>query len=280
MMVLENMSLHHNIKSHCANLLWSLFISIYSLIILPKVESVWQIVLYTVFGYTLTELGVWLPCLYFEYYEQELEYCKIRKNINDVLQKRNDSMIKRQIELRLENWKKEWVIYLTTFLLSDMDFNSTCPGVLSFIFQFCGLVVLLDLWIFLVHGWLHTHTGSILGSWSGYKVHKEHHQVVLVSCWLVDHEDPLESLGIGIGKHGLLAFFSPHPYVAFAYLLFTKFWNCICHCGYNIPLFQFIDRYLPFISTPNQHEKHHYNHDDTNLCVFVTFFDYLAGTLS
>ncbi len=77
--------------------------------------------------------------------------------------------------------------------------------------------------------------------------------------------------------HGV---FEPEVIVFFVleYLFVTNLWNVMAHCGYNLPLFQFVEVYLPFMGTPNRHEQHHY-HGDANLAIFTTIFDFFGGSL-
>uniref|UniRef100_A0A7S2YG93 Fatty acid hydroxylase domain-containing protein n=1 Tax=Entomoneis paludosa TaxID=265537 RepID=A0A7S2YG93_9STRA len=186
----------------------------------------------------------------------------------------SQALIERSIWERIRKYRTEWITYTVTWTLSNMTFEdgdqSKYPGVAKSILQVAALCVFLDAYVYLVHYWMHTRQGHFC--------HKKHHSFRYVNCWFVDHETQLESFLIAVGKHGALAYFSPHPQTAFEYLFATKLWNVVAHCGYNLPIFQWVDRYLPFMGTPNRHEQHHY-HGDANLSIFTTIFDYLGGSL-
>jgi len=221
---------------------------------------------YTLVGFIITELSVIVPALFFDFMRPYLKQYKIRKAFP------TKEMISTAKYDRLRKYKTDWLIYLATWCCSNMEFTVAPPSWTVSILHAVILSWLLDFYIYLTHWWMHIERR--------FHIHKKHHTVQIVDCWLVDHEEGVESALIGFGKHMILALFCAYPRVAFVYLFYTKFWNCICHCGYNLPIFQFIENYLPFIATPNQHELHHYYHKNMNLSVFLSVPDWLMGTLA
>lgn len=221
---------------------------------------------YVVNGFVITEWTVVGTALFFDANSDRWRAYKIRKESPDV-----SKLIERSCWDRIFKYKTEWMGYYLFWLLSKMTFEDTYPGVFWSVAQVYALCVVYDAYAYLAHKWMHTARKGLV-------VHKKHHSFRYVTCWFVDHESYPESLLMGVGKHGILALVSPHPRTAFEYLFVIKFWNVIAHCGYNLPIFAFIDRYLPFSGTPNRHEQHHY-HGEANLAIVTTVFDYLGGTL-
>lgn len=166
-----------------------------------------------------------------------------------------------------------WSIHILTWCFSTMSFDAEMPSLWECAKENFTMIIILDFYIYFFHGWLHWK--HPLG---GKEVHDVHHAYRYVGCWYVDHEAPFESLCIALAKYGILAYFSPHPYSAFVYLWIVKFWNVVHHCGHNLPIFDFIDKYLPFIYTPNLHEIHHFHHLSGNYAVFFTVFDFMFNT--
>lgn len=219
---------------------------------------------YTLCGFLITECTVVGTAVFFDVAAGHLAPYKIHKE-----HQRSEKLKQRAIRERLAKYKTDWIVYLFTWLLSSMTFESELPSLLVNMAQLTAMCVLLDCHIYAAHWWMHTKEGR--------SVHHKHHSFRYVDCWFVDHESALESALIAVGKHGLLVVFSPHPYVAFVYLWLTKFWNTVAHCGYNLPLFQFVDKFLPFIGSPNAHELHHFQ-GECNLAIFTTILDQLFGT--
>ena len=223
---------------------------------------------YVVNGFLVTECTVVGVSLSFDYFAKlkSFQKYKIRKD-----HKTSDELIETSIWERISSYKTEWIVYTLTWYFSNMSFESSeYPGIGSSLFQVMMLCIFLDGYVYLVHLWMHTR--------DGYYTHKKHHSFRFVNCWFVDHESEYESKLIAFGKHGALAYWSPHPQTALEYLFVTKLWNVMAHCGYNLPLFEFVEAYLPFMGTPNRHEQHHY-HGDANLAIFTTIFDCLGGSL-
>lgn len=221
---------------------------------------------YTLVAFLITELSVILPALFFDFMGPFLKQYKTRKALP------NEEMISTAKYERLSKYKTDWLVYLITWYLSNMDFSLTPPSWTISIIYALVLSWALDFWIYLIHWWMHVDRRFF--------IHKKHHTAQIVDCWLVDHEEGWESLLLGFGKHMILVVFCAHPRVAFTYLFYTKFWNVIGHCGYNLPIFQFMETYLPFLATPNQHELHHYYHKDLNFSVFLSIPDWIMGTLA
>lgn len=221
---------------------------------------------YTCAAFFITESSVIGPALFFDYMGPSLQQYKIRKT------PANEEMISAAKYERFSKYKTDWVIYLIIWCCSNMEFALTPPSWILSILYAVVLAWILDFYIYMIHWWMHIDRRFL--------IHKKHHAAQLVDCWLVDHEEGWESLLIGIGKHSILVLFCVHPRVAFIYLFYTKFWNVIAHCGYNLPIFQFMEKYLPFLATPNQHELHHFYHKDMNFSVFLTLPDWLMGTLA
>lgn len=232
-----------------------------------------EAVTYTFAGFLITEAAVWIPVWTFDAMADRWKQYLIRQPTAYERAVMAKVRVK-ETERRFSKYKTEWLIYLFTWTLSSMDFQDDPPTHITAIGQIAGLIFLLDVWIWFAHWWLHSRNKT----WGGHEVHLQHHSYRFVGCWYVDHESGLESVTIGVVKHGLLAYFSPHPYIAFIYLFYAKLWNVLAHCGHRLPVFDFIDKYLPFIGTPNQHELHHFHHLDGNYAVFTTVLDRLAGT--
>mmetsp|Transcript_30538 Transcript_30538/g.46855 ORF Transcript_30538/g.46855 Transcript_30538/m.46855 type:complete len:314 (+) Transcript_30538:50-991(+) len=221
---------------------------------------------YVLNGFLVTEITVVGTAMFFDQFETILYPYKIRKN-----HVASESLIEQSIWERIYKYRTEWITYTLTWVLSDMSFEKqTYAGIWLSMFQVIILCILLDGYVYFVHWWMHTRQGHFC--------HKKHHSFRYVNCWFVDHETKLESFLIAVGKHGALVYFSPHPDTALQYLFVTKLWNVTAHCGYNLPIFVFVDRYIPFLGTPNRHEQHHY-HGDGNLSIFTTVFDYICGSL-
>lgn len=218
-------------------------------------------------GFLITECTVVGAALFFDTFASPFYQYKIRKD-----HVASDELVVRSIWERIYKYRTEWITYAATWLLSCMSFeHQTYPGIATSALQVASLCVLLDFYVYLAHMWMHS-------SRQGHLCHKKHHSFRYVNCWFVDHESQLESFIIAVGKHGALAVFSPHPQTALEYLFVAKLWNVVAHCGYNLPLFHFVDKYMPFMGTPNRHEQHHY-HGEANLSIFTTIFDYFGQTL-
>jgi len=253
-----------------------------TLLHIPTIGAIKEAASFVFISWFLTEVNFWGLGFFFEYFAEHpwLKPYKIR-NI-EALPDGTKLKVKKEMarlkqhawDQRWEKYKSDWIIFLGSYALSSMRFSAEMPTLFWCFAEALFLILMFDAWIFIVHYYLHHAIG--------YRHHKEHHSFRYITCWFVDLESPRESMLIGGGKYAILSIWSPHPYVAFIYLFCVKFWNVLSHCGYNLPLFQFIDTYLPFIASPNLHEIHHFKHDTryANMCVFTTIFDYMAGTLN
>lgn len=246
-----------------------------SLLYLLFSEVSFQDALFFVFcAFVITEAAVWIPTLIFDAMAEPWKKYRIRQPTvyeQAVL----DKVRTEQESKRIKGYfgPVNWSIYIMTWCCSTMSFNADVPSLWECAKENFTMIVILDFYIYCFHAWLHWR--HPLG---GKEVHDVHHASRYVGCWYVDHEAPLESLCIALGKYGILAYFSPHPYSAFVYLWIVKFWNVVHHCGHNLPIFDLIDTYLPFIDTPNLHEIHHFHHLSGNYAVFFTVFDFMFNT--
>jgi len=235
-------------------------------------QWMWDSVCFTLMAFIITEGSVWGTALLFDYFA-ESSYLKpyVIRDINKIKpgQEHPDKQIKRAMKIRYEKYKSDWIIYLMAWCLSSIRYDT--PSISDLIIDTFVLILTLDVYIFIAHWWLHSKWGK--------DDHSLHHTARYVSCWLVDHESSTESAILGIGKYAILVFYSPSAYSSYIYLFIAKFWNVLAHCGYNLPIFQWIDTYLPIIATPNLHEIHHHHHGMANLAVFTTILDYLFGTI-
>lgn len=223
---------------------------------------------YVVNGFLVTECTVVGCSLLFDYLAtvESFQKYKIRKD-----HKSSNKLIERSIWERLASYRTEWMLYTLTWALSTMTFvDNPYPGIARSTLEVMALCFFVDGYIFFAHLWMHSR--------QGYFVHKKHHSFQFVNCWFVDHESGMEAVLIAMGKHGALAYYSPHPQTALEYLFVNKLWNVMAHCGYNLPLFDFVEKYVPFMGTPNRHEQHHY-HGDANLAIFTNIWDFLGGSL-
>merc|ERR1712113_561983 len=73
------------------------------------------------------------------------------------------------------------------------------------------------------------------------------------------------------------AMLGSHVYTVCIFRSVVKFFALLHHSGYELPLFQPLQK-IPFISSPSQHDFHHYNGHGNYGGVFM-IWDYMFGTL-
>ena len=192
-----------------------------------------------------------------------------------------DKLRKEKESERIRGYKYSWIIHTITWGVSSMSFGNlswSSPTSDLYIYDcikdILVMIIILDSYIYWLHSWLHWRSNK----WGGHEIHATHHSYRFVGCWYFDHDSSLEAFSIALGVYGILAYYSPHMVTCFIYLWVVTVWSVVIHCGYNLPIFQFMDQYLPFINTPNCHELHHFHHLDGNHAAFFTVWDSIIGT--
>jgi len=109
-----------------------------------------------------------------------------------------------------------------------------------------------------------------------YPFHKKHHEVRITYACANDHEGVLEVTGNILWKMIPPAALGSHVYTVCIFRSLVKFFALLHHSGYELPVFQPIQK-IPFISSPSHHDFHHYNNYGNYGGVFM-IWDYLFGT--
>lgn len=109
-----------------------------------------------------------------------------------------------------------------------------------------------------------------------YPFHKKHHEVRVTYACANDHESVLEVAGNILWKMIPPAVLGSHVYTVCIFRSLVKFFALLHHSGYELPIFQPIQK-IPFVSSPSHHDFHHYNGYGNYGGVFM-IWDYLFGT--
>lgn len=146
--------------------------------------------------------------------------------------------------------------------------HSDLPGIGEILLHVLVCTVTFDLMFYFWHRSLHTK--------ALYKFHKKHHEVKVTYACANDHEDVLEVTGNILWKMIPPAVLGSHVYTVCIFRSLVKFFALLHHSGYELPIFQPIQK-VPFIASPTAHDFHHYNGHSNYGGVFM-FWDYIFGT--
>jgi len=146
--------------------------------------------------------------------------------------------------------------------------HSALPSISEIILHVVVCTITFD---FLFYSWHRSlHTQAL------YRFHKKHHEVKVTYACANDHEDILEVTGNIAWKMIPPAVLGAHVYTVCIFRSLVKFFALLHHSGYELPIFQPIQA-IPFMSSPTDHDFHHYNGHSNYGGVFM-IWDYLCGT--
>lgn len=109
-----------------------------------------------------------------------------------------------------------------------------------------------------------------------WEYHKKHHEVKICYASANDHESLLEVSGNILWKMIPPMVMKSHVYTVCVFRSVVKFFALLHHSGYELPIFKPL-QFIPFMSSPADHDFHHYQGHSNYGGVFM-LWDFIAGT--
>jgi sterol desaturase/sphingolipid hydroxylase (fatty acid hydroxylase superfamily) len=163
-----------------------------------------------------------------------------------------------------------WMSYKMTGIFHTNPPSPHCdlPGIANIFVHVAICTLTFDFMFYCWHRSL--HTGPL------WRFHKKHHEVKICYASANDHESVLEVTGNILWKMIPPAVLGSHVYTVCIFRSVVKFFALLHHSGYELPVFQPLQT-IPFISSPSDHDFHHYNGHGNYGGVFM-IWDHLGGT--